>query len=164
MEWARTSKQNTLFVKIDFEKTYNNIEWNFILDILQALGFGPVFLRSIKIFFSNASTFITLDDMDKIGLFRSLKQDCPLAPSLYVLVLEAFGYRLASKASQGLVRGIPLPRNQGQLINVHFVDDSFLTLRGDQASVQQAFQCLVIFVKPQGPPFSGGKPLAIDKL
>ena len=44
MEWAHNSKQPTIFLKIDFSKAYDCIEWPFILVMLQALGFGPNFL------------------------------------------------------------------------------------------------------------------------
>ena len=44
MEWARHSKQQAIFLKIDFAKAYDRIEWPFILTMLEALGFGPTFL------------------------------------------------------------------------------------------------------------------------
>ena len=44
MEWARHSKQHAIFLKIDFEKAYDWIEWPFILTMLYALWFGPTFL------------------------------------------------------------------------------------------------------------------------
>ena len=44
MEWACKSKQLGIFLKIDFAKAYDHIEWPFILAMLRALGFGPNFL------------------------------------------------------------------------------------------------------------------------
>ena len=44
MEWERVSNQEAMFIKIDFEKAYDRIEWNFILSMLQALGFFHVFI------------------------------------------------------------------------------------------------------------------------
>ena len=44
MEWAQVSNQEALFIKIDFEKAYDRIEWNFILSMLQDLRFGLVFI------------------------------------------------------------------------------------------------------------------------
>ena len=43
MEWACKSKQLSIFLKIDFSKAYDHIEWPFILAMLQALGFGHNF-------------------------------------------------------------------------------------------------------------------------
>ena len=44
MGWAHKSKQPAIFLKIDFAKAYDHIEWPFILAILQPLGFGLNFL------------------------------------------------------------------------------------------------------------------------
>lgn len=49
MEWAHSYNQDALFSKIDFEKAYDQIEWNFIIDMLEALGFGPIFLQYVVI-------------------------------------------------------------------------------------------------------------------
>lgn len=38
MEWARHSHQQAMFLKIDFAKAYDRIEWPFILAMLHALG------------------------------------------------------------------------------------------------------------------------------
>lgn len=34
MEWAHVSNQNALFIKIDFVKAYDRIEWLFIISML----------------------------------------------------------------------------------------------------------------------------------
>lgn len=47
MEWARISDQDALFIKIDFEKACDRIEWYFITSMLQALGFGFYFVNII---------------------------------------------------------------------------------------------------------------------
>ncbi|XP_035841287.1 uncharacterized protein LOC118488182 [Helianthus annuus] len=38
--WSRKSKRKTFFLKVDFEKAYDNINWNFVLDILEQMGFS----------------------------------------------------------------------------------------------------------------------------
>ena len=62
MQWAQSSGQDALFIKIDFEKAYDHIEWRFILAMLQALGFGPYFLRSINMLFKDAFAILTMNN------------------------------------------------------------------------------------------------------
>ena len=51
MEWDRVMQQATLFVKIEFQKAYDIIEWNFIISMLKALRFGQYFIHSIHMLF-----------------------------------------------------------------------------------------------------------------
>ena len=110
MEWNRKSNQHTMFLKFDFAKAYDPIEWPFILAMLQALGFGPNFLQSVEMFFGDANACITMSSSqsEAFGLFRSIRQGCPLALALYVLVAEGFGYLLAHSILSSLVHGISL--------------------------------------------------------
>lgn len=39
-----------------FKKTYDGIEWSFILAMLQALGFDLAFINSVETLFVDAST------------------------------------------------------------------------------------------------------------
>lgn len=101
--------------------------------------------------FSDASVILTLDGVQttSIILFRSVGKGS-LSPSLYVLGAEAFGYLLANKASQKLVKGISLPGNSGQLINGHFANYSFLNLREDRNYANQAYEYLDTLCKALG--------------
>lgn len=137
MEWARSFRQNSLFLKIVFEKAYDCIAWHFLIVVLQALDFGPNFLASINLLYRDVVAVLTINNTHSlaIGIFCSVRQGCPLAPSLYVLAAETFGYQLAQKVFNEFVEGIILPSNQGQLVNGHFVDDLFLTLCEDEQSV-----------------------------
>jgi hypothetical protein len=37
MEWARSLEVDAMFIKIDFEKAYNRVEWSFIIAIFNAI-------------------------------------------------------------------------------------------------------------------------------
>lgn len=136
-----------MFLKIDFAKAYDCIEWPFILAMLQALGFSPIFLQSVQMLFGDASTCITINGWQSqaFGNFHSIQQGCPSVPSLYVLVVDGFGYPLSNNISLGRVCGISLPDSSQQLVNGHFVNDSFLILIEDEENVANALYCLDIF-------------------
>ena len=79
--------------------------------ILLALGFGPYFIFSVKILFREASEVLTMNgsQSQSISLALLVHQGCSLAPSLFILAVEAFSYLLMHQASQGLIKGISLP-------------------------------------------------------
>ncbi|KAH9294882.1 hypothetical protein KI387_038470 [Taxus chinensis] len=102
--------------------------------------------------FQDAGACITINGQQSewFSLHRSIRQGCPLAPSLYVIAAEGLSYLLANAAHAGLVQGIQLPSSPQQLINGHFADDSFLTLAESEASVSNAMQCLDTFCLASG--------------
>ena len=54
-----------------------------------------------------------------IHLFRSIKQECPLLPYLYVLIADALDYLLESTCLLGHFRGVSLLDNS-EMVNNHF--------------------------------------------
>jgi hypothetical protein len=51
MEWAKETSQQALFLKIDFDKAYDWIDWTFITDMLTCLGFGSQCVGMVSTFF-----------------------------------------------------------------------------------------------------------------
>jgi hypothetical protein len=50
-----------LFIKINFQKYYEGVEWPFILDRLQALGFGPMCVQPIGTLFVNSLKWLLVN-------------------------------------------------------------------------------------------------------
>jgi hypothetical protein len=71
---------NVFFLKIDFEIVYDHVEWPFILSMLKALGFGSSFASVVETLFVKASKCPSINrfQSERIGLFRSIQQGCPL--------------------------------------------------------------------------------------
>ena len=70
-------------------------------------------------------------------LSRSVRQGCALAPYLSLFVAEAMGYFLQA-TSQGTL-GLFLPiRQDHELLDTEFVDDTASTVRGDQHALSLA--------------------------
>jgi hypothetical protein len=93
------------------------------------VGNGVPFMRA------SARVGVNGELLDSIQLQCSLWQGCPLAPNFYVIAANALGYLLETARLQGQIRGISLPGGN-QLLNVHFVDDSPLTPKLTQQSVE----------------------------
>ena len=62
MEWARECLQQALFLKIDFDKSYERVDWTFIIDMLSFLGFGSEHVGMINTLFFSTSTFLAVNN------------------------------------------------------------------------------------------------------
>ena len=106
----------------------------------------------MEMLFDDANAYITINNsqFEAFGFFWSIRLGCPLAPALYVLVAEGFGYLLPHSISLGLVHGISLPKSSSQIVNGNFSDDSFLTLLKDEENIKNALHCLDTFCQASG--------------
>nr|GEX27414.1 RNA-directed DNA polymerase, eukaryota [Tanacetum cinerariifolium] len=41
LSWCKRKKKQALIFKVDFAKAYDSVYWDYLLDVLQAFGFGP---------------------------------------------------------------------------------------------------------------------------
>jgi hypothetical protein len=109
MKWARYLGLKGLFIKLDFRKAYDWVEWSFILAKFQALGFGQFFIWVVETLFANALACISVNQAksEKVRSSKSISQAFPLAPTLHFLDVESRGYLLHYQSTQGLIIGIP---------------------------------------------------------
>lgn len=89
----------TCLRKNDFEKAYDRIEWNFIIAMLKALGFGPRFIHSVSMLFHDAFVVLSLNNSvtKAIGVFRSVRQGCPVAPCMFWLLKPLVTFLLSKR-------------------------------------------------------------------
>lgn len=57
----RKKKIPKLLLKLDISKAFDTVAWPFLLDVMQAVGFGPCWRRWIAGLLSTASSRITLN-------------------------------------------------------------------------------------------------------
>ncbi|RVW69424.1 hypothetical protein CK203_061775 [Vitis vinifera] len=107
--WKRRSNVG-LVCKLDIEKAYDNVNWNFLLSVLEKMGFGPKWRQWILYCISTARMVVLVNGIP-INFFsthRGLRQGDPLSPYLFVLNMKAFN-RLIGKAEEGgFIRGVKI--------------------------------------------------------
>ncbi|XP_034707082.1 uncharacterized protein LOC117930550 [Vitis riparia] len=96
--------ESGVLCKLDLEKAYDHINWNFLLFVVQSMGFGEKWTGWISWCISTASFSVLVNGTPE-GYFNSskgLRQGDPLSLYLFVIGMEALS-RLILRAVGGRV-------------------------------------------------------------
>ena len=88
--------------KLDIEKAYDHINWEYVLEVMRRMGFGQRWIAWIFWCMSTVSYSILINGVSE-GFFRStrgIRQGDPLSPYLFVLGMDILS-RLVNKAVEG---------------------------------------------------------------
>jgi hypothetical protein len=61
-DWAKHSKQDVIFLKLEFSKAYDKISWTFLFDVLEKFGLALKYINMIHILFVEVERVLMLLD------------------------------------------------------------------------------------------------------
>jgi len=126
MDICKLKKQNITLMMIDFEKTFDTLNWNFLFKTLQSMNFGPSLINWVKTFYTNIESCV-MNNGSTSGYFkikRGVRQGDPLSSYLFVLAVETLS--VAVKNDNG-IHGFKLKDTEIKL--VQYADDTTAILK-----------------------------------
>lgn len=114
-----------LGIKVDLQKAYDRVDWNILLQVLEAFGFDNKFKLLIFrcVSSSNIKMLLNGSPFGQIPLERGIRQGDPLSPFLFVLFLELLSRMLLKLEADGDIQGIKLNRLAPSITHLLFADD-----------------------------------------
>ncbi|GJU06708.1 RNA-directed DNA polymerase, eukaryota [Tanacetum coccineum] len=111
LHWCKRKKKQAMFFKVDFAKAYDSVRWDYLLEVLEAFGFGQIWCNWIRgtLNSAKASILINGSPSKEFSCYRGLKQGDPLASYLFILVMESLHLSFIRVVDEGLFKGIQLP-------------------------------------------------------
>ncbi|GJS07102.1 RNA-directed DNA polymerase, eukaryota, partial [Tanacetum coccineum] len=125
LKWCKRMKKQAMFFKVDFAKAYDSVRWDYLIDVLEAFGFGSVWCNWIRgiLYSSKASILVNGSPTKEFSCYRGLKQGDPLAPYLFILVMESLHLSFSRVVEEDLFKGIQLPRSIS-ISHLFYADDA----------------------------------------
>ncbi|KAL5572537.1 hypothetical protein UlMin_022134 [Ulmus minor] len=115
-------------LKIDLEKAYDRVSWQFINEALLAYGFDAHWVGWVSKCISSTTMKLLINGayFRDIKPKRGLRQGDPLSPYLFILCTEILSRMFMSKVENGMIHGFKMSRGGPPLHHLLFVDDIFV--------------------------------------
>lgn len=125
---VHSSGRHGVVLKLDYEKAYDRVNWDFLVEMLTSRGFGNKWIGWILSILQESSFCVRINDTNGPYFVwgKGLKQGDPLSPILFNLVADVFSRILAKATRANIIRGIIPYIIPVSLISLKYVDDTIL--------------------------------------
>ncbi|RVW55159.1 LINE-1 reverse transcriptase-like [Vitis vinifera] len=128
--WQKRGEKG-IVCKLDIEKAYDSINWQFLLKVMQKMGFGSKWIGWMWNCISTVKYSVLVNGVPA-GFFSStkgLRQGDPLSPYLFIMGMEVLSVLITRAAEGGFIKGCRIWRGREQAVKVThllFADDTIV--------------------------------------
>eukprot|EP00268_Persea_americana_P008172 TRINITY_DN13144_c0_g1_i6.p1 TRINITY_DN13144_c0_g1~~TRINITY_DN13144_c0_g1_i6.p1 ORF type:complete len:313 (+),score=49.71 TRINITY_DN13144_c0_g1_i6:1004-1942(+) len=148
----KKEKRPGLICKLDLEKAYDRVDWDFLQYLMRRMGFGVKWRAWILECLSSA-TFSIIINGSPTGFFsasRGLRQGDPLSPFLFVIIGEALSRMLHAGVNANLFEGFRPANTILEISHLQFADDTLLFCNADEDQLRNVKAILFYFEAVSG--------------
>ncbi|KAJ9691309.1 hypothetical protein PVL29_013479 [Vitis rotundifolia] len=145
-ERRRSGEEGVVF-KIDFEKAYDHVRWDFLDHVLEKKGFSPRWRKWMCGCLSSVSYAVLVNGNAKgwVKASRGLRQGDPLSPFLFTLVADVLSRMLLRAEERNLLEGFRVGRNKTRVSHLQFADDTIFFSNTREEDQQTLKSLLLVF-------------------
>ncbi|GKC20760.1 RNA-directed DNA polymerase, eukaryota [Tanacetum coccineum] len=150
-QWCKSKKKQSLIFKVDFEKAYDSVRWDFLDDVLKKFGFGDKWCNWIQscLRSSRGSIIVNGSPTEEFQFYKGLKQGDPLSPFLFILIMESLHISFQRVVDAGMFKGITLSSSL-QLSHMFYADDVVFVGQWSDANFDTIVHVLECFFRASG--------------
>jgi hypothetical protein len=142
------SRDPGLLCKLDLEKAYDHVNWDFLLYLLQRCGLGEKWRDWIHFCISTVrfSILVNGTPSDFFRSTRGLRQGDHLSPLLFVVVMEALSRMLTAALDQGNLIGFSVGSRDSEALVVNhilFADDTLIFCGAQEEQIRH-LRCIFL--------------------
>ncbi|CAL1355748.1 unnamed protein product [Linum trigynum] len=148
----KKGKKGGIVMKIDLEKAYDRLRWDFLRDTLKEIGLPSSWISCIMYCVENNKMRLLWngDLSQTITPTRGVRQGDPLSPYLFVLCMERLSHRIDRAIQEKQWKPLRLSPGGPTLSHLFFADDLVLFAESDASQIRIIKQCLDEFCSSSG--------------
>jgi hypothetical protein len=141
-------KTSALFIKLDIAKAFDSVSWAYLLEVLEALGFGTRWRDWISLILSSTSSRVFLNGIPgkPIKHERDLRQGDPISPMVFILTMDPPQRILELATDQGIMN--PISTRARRIKVSLYVDDSTIFVVPSRSDIKALIGILDVTSHP----------------
>ncbi|GJV15330.1 RNA-directed DNA polymerase, eukaryota, reverse transcriptase zinc-binding domain protein [Tanacetum coccineum] len=152
IQWCKLRKKQMLIFKVDFEKAYDSVRWDYLDEILRKFGFGDKWCKWIQCCLksSRGSILVNGSPTKEFDFGRGLKQGDPLSSFLFILVMESLHLSFSRVVKARMFQGISIGDGSVNLSHLFYADDAVFVGQWNASNITTLVHVLDCFHRVSG--------------
>jgi len=128
IDYLKKEKKTSVMVKVDFEKSYDSVDWELLYYMMGRLGFNDKWVKWIKMCLESATISILINGspMKEFKPRKGLRQGDPLTLFLFLIVAEGLTGLVREAKSSNLLQGVVVGGNGVHVDLLQFANDMII--------------------------------------
>jgi hypothetical protein len=148
----RTKNLQGLLLKLDFEKAYDRVSWDFLREVLLRKGFSALVVHRLMQLVSGGHTAVNVNG--QVGPFfrnaRGVRQGDPLSPILFDFMVDSLVAILSRASAAGHVQGVVPHLIPVGVTHLQYADDTMIMIEPTRVGVANLKLLLLCFENMSG--------------
>lgn len=151
IQWYKR-KKNLMIFKVDFDKAYDSVSWEYLYQIMSFMGFDHKWSQWITacLVSSRTSILINKSPIKEFSPQRGLRQCDPLSPFLFILVMEGLHVAIEDAVNQCVFRGALIGDGGFVVSHIFYADDTLFFEEWDEQNIANLVTILNFFYLVSG--------------
>ncbi|XP_071734031.1 uncharacterized mitochondrial protein AtMg01250-like [Rutidosis leptorrhynchoides] len=147
VDYVKQIKKKCLIFKEDFQKAFDSINWNFLLHVMNLMGFGEKWILWIKACLESASISILVNGSptSEFTPKRGIRQGDPLSPYLFIIAVEGLNIFVKRSLETNVFHGIEVGAEKVMVSHLQYADDIVFFGEWNKKNANSIFKLLKCF-------------------
>jgi hypothetical protein len=149
---ARRKKQQGVVLKLDFEKAYDKVDWDYLMKCISQKGFGEEWCAKINSILRNSTLCVKINNTrgKDFGSHRGVRQGDPFSPFLFNIAAEGLAKMIQQAQFAGLIVGLVPHLVDNGVVILQYADDTILLVQDDMEQIIHLKLILYMFEAMSG--------------